>query len=230
LKNKVVLFQGNPSSFDREIKVAPLALLHVSSLLIKDRFEVKVISDSLYKNHIEETLKECNDAMCLGISAMTGNQITEGIKVASLMKERYSKLPIIWGGWHPSIMTESTIKDPNIDMVVIGQGERKFYDLVKNLRDNNQDDLAKMPGLAYKNNGQIVMNKEFSIEDINNFPTTPYEIIDVEKCLTKTEYGNRTLQYITSYGCPFRCSFCVEPVVNRRKWVGLSAERVVDEL
>lgn len=229
MKNKVVLFHGRASAFQREIKIAPLALLHISSLLVKDGFEVKIVSDILCHDHIGETLKQCDDAICLGITAMTGHQISEGLEVASRVKQKYPQLPIVWGGWHPSIMTESTMKDPNVDIVVIGQGERKFYDLVKSLRDNNQGDLAKIPSLAYKNNGQIVVNKEFSIEDINNFPTTPYDIIDIEKCLIKTEYGSRTLQYITSYGCPFRCSFCIEPVVNRRKWVGLSAERVVDE-
>lgn len=229
MKNKVVLFHGRASSFEKKIKVAPLALLHISSFLVKDGFEVKIISDSLYGNYIEETVKQCSNSICLGITAMTGTQISEGLKVAIIVKQKYPELPIVWGGWHPSITLESTIKDPNVDMVIIGQGERKFYELVKSLRDNNLDNSKKIPGLSYKNNGQIVVKNEFSIEDMNNFPTVPYDIIDVEKCLIKTEYGNRTLQYITSYGCPFRCSFCIEPVVNKRKWVALSAERVVDE-
>ena len=229
MKNKVVLFHGRASSFEKRISVAPLALLHISSFLVKDGFEVRIVSDSLCKDPIKETLTQCDDSVCLGITAMTGTQISEGLKVATAVKQKYPELPIVWGGWHPSIMPESTIKDSNVDMVIVGQGERKFYDLVKSLRDNNLDNLGNIPGLSYKNNEQIILNTGFSIEDMNNFPTVPYDIIDVEKCLIKTEYGNRTLQHITSYGCPFRCSFCIEPVVNRRKWVGLSAERVVDE-
>lgn len=229
MKNKVVLFHGRASSFEKRINVAPLALLHISSFLVRDGFEVKIISNSLYDNYIEETLKQCEDSICLGITAMTGSQITEGLKVSSLVKQRYPGLPIVWGGWHPSIMSESTLQDPNVDIIVIGQGERKFYELVKSLRDGGFKNLKTIPGVSFKNNGQVVLNNEFLIEDMNNFPPLPYDIIDVEKCLNKTEYSNRTLQYISSYGCPYRCSFCIEPVVNRRRWVSLSAERVADE-
>ncbi|NOX97919.1 MAG: radical SAM protein [Nitrospirae bacterium] len=230
MKNKVVLFHGRASSFGKRVKIAPLALLHLSSFLVRDGFEVKIISDSLYDDdYIEETLKQCEDSVCLGITAMTGSQITEGLKVASLVRQRYPGLPIVWGGWHPSIMPESTLQDPNVDIVIAGQGERKFYELVKRLGDGGLNSLETMPGVSFKKNGQVVLNDEFLIEDMNSFPPVPYDIIDVEKCLNKTEYGNRTLQYISSYGCPFRCSFCIEPVVNRRKWVSLSAERVVDE-
>jgi anaerobic magnesium-protoporphyrin IX monomethyl ester cyclase len=114
-------------------------------------------------------------------------------------------------------------------MVVVGQGERKFYDLVKCLLDNNLKGLETIPGLFYKNNGHLVLKDIPPVEDMNDFPAVPYDIIEVEKCISKTEYGNRTLQYLSSYGCPFRCSFCIEPVISKRRWVGLQAERVVDE-
>jgi radical SAM superfamily enzyme YgiQ (UPF0313 family) len=41
--------------------------------------------------------------------------------------------------------------------------------------------------------------------------------------------GHRTVSHISSYGCPHRCGFCVEPIVNKRRWKAFSAERVVDE-
>lgn len=229
MKNKVVLFHGRASSIGKRINVAPLALLHISSFLVKDGYEVKIISDSLYDDYIDETLRQCKDSICLGITAMTGSQITEGLQISSLVKQRYPDLPIVWGGWHPSIMPESTLEDPNVDMVIAGQGERKFYELVKSLRDGDPGNFKKIPGLSYKDNGKLVLNNEFLVEDMNNFPPVPYDIIEVEKCLIRTEYGSRTLQYISSYGCPHRCSFCIEPVVNRRRWVSLAAERVVDE-
>jgi len=229
MKKKVVLFHGRASSFGKKIKAAPLGLLHISSFLVKDGYKVKIISDSLYDNYIEEALKECKDSICLGITAMTGSQITEGLKIATLVKQKYPKLPIVWGGWHPSIMPESTLRDCNVDVVIAGQGERKFYELVKNFPDYDIKHLKTIPGLYYKDKEQFIKNSEFLIEDMNNFPSVPYDIIDIEKCLISTEYGDRTMQCISSYGCPCRCSFCIEPVVNKRRWVGLSAERVVDE-
>ncbi|MFH2146184.1 MAG: radical SAM protein [Candidatus Omnitrophota bacterium] len=229
MKNKVVLFQGRASSFGKKIKIAPLALLHVSSFLVKDGFEARIVSDGLCDDYIGQTLAQCKDSLCLGITAMTGSQITEGLKISSLVKNRYPKLPVVWGGWHPSIMPESTLKDPAVDFVIAGQGERKFYELVKCLRDEKIEDLKTIPGVSFKDGDKLIFNREFLIEDMDNFPPVPYEIINIEKCLTATEYGKRTLQYISSYGCPHRCSFCIEPVVNRRRWVSLSAQRVVDD-
>jgi len=229
MKNKVVLFQGRPSSLGKKINIAPLALLHISSFLAKDGFEVKVISDGLYDDYIQEALRHCPESICLGITAMTGTQIAEGLEISKLVKNKYPRLPIVWGGWHPSILPESTIKDSLVDIVICGQGERKFYEVVKSLRNGNQEDLNKIPGVSFKMKDKIILNNEFTIEDMDNFPRIRYDIVDVERCLNKTEYGSRTLQYISSYGCPCRCSFCIEPVVNRRRWVCCSAGRVVDD-
>jgi radical SAM superfamily enzyme YgiQ (UPF0313 family) len=229
MKNKVVLFHGRASAFDKKINIAPLALLHISSFLVKDGFEVKIISDSFYDNYIEEALAQCQDSICLGITAMTGSQISEGLKIASLAKQRYPDLPVVWGGWHPSILPESTLQDQDVDIVVIGQGERRFQQIVLALKAGKFKDLKGIPGILLKENGRIVNSEKPGIEELDNFPPPPYEVIDIEKCLVKTEYGKRTMQYISSYGCPFRCSFCIEPIVNVRRWVGLSAERVVDD-
>jgi radical SAM superfamily enzyme YgiQ (UPF0313 family) len=229
MKNKVVLFQGTASSFERVVPIAPLPLLHISSFLVRDGFEVKIISDALYDDYMQEAIRQCQDSLCLGITALTGSQISNGLRLSSEVRRLYPGLPIVWGGWHPSIMPESTLEDPHVDMVVVGQGERKFYELVKCLQDNDFKKIDSIPGVFYKNDGRLIIRETPSVEDINNFPPVPYEIIDVKKCISKTEYGNRTLQYISSYGCPFRCSFCIEPIVSKRKWVGLAAERLIDE-
>ncbi|MCG2711491.1 MAG: B12-binding domain-containing radical SAM protein [Candidatus Omnitrophica bacterium] len=229
MKEKIVLFQGSASAFGKKIDLAPLALLAVASFLHKDGMQVKIIAPSLYNDYMKQAIKDCQGSICLGITAMTGTQIAEGLEIAKLVKDNYPHLPIVWGGWHPSILPESTIKDPLVDIVVCGQGERKFYEIVECLRAGLFNDLKNIPGVSYKSDSGIILNKQFSIEDMNNFPRVPYDIVDVEKCLNKTEYGNRTIQYISSYGCPCRCSFCIEPVVNQRRWVSLAAARVVDE-
>jgi len=194
---KVVLFQGKASSFGKRITLAPLALLHVSSFLVRDGFEVKIVSDTLFDDYIEEAVKECQDSICLGITAMTGSQIAEGLALSALVKEKHPGLPIVWGGWHPSILPESTLRDPCVDIVVVGQGERKLYEIVKNLIFSDRKMLGTIEGVSFKENGQLLVQGTSQVEDMNNFPSAPYGIIDVEKCLNKTEYGNRTLQYIT---------------------------------
>jgi len=225
----VVLFQGIASALEKRVNIVPLALLHVSSFLARDGFEVKIISDALYDDYLGEAIRQCKDSVCLGITALTGNQISNGLKLSSEIRKLYPDLPIVWGGWHPSIMPESTLENQNVDMVIVGQGEKKFYDLVKCLQYDKLGEIDRIPGLYYKRDGRQFITEVPSVEDMNNFPRAPYDIIDVNRCISPTEYGNRTLQYISSYGCPFRCSFCIEPIVSKRRWVGLSAGRLLDE-
>ncbi|HZD40424.1 MAG TPA: radical SAM protein [Terriglobales bacterium] len=42
--------------------------------------------------------------------------------------------------------------------------------------------------------------------------------------------GTRTINYISSQGCPFRCQFCAEPLVYQRRWKAYTADRVLADL
>lgn len=224
MKNKVILFQGRSSFLDKKIKIAPLALLHLSSFLVKDGFDVKICFD------FKEALSQCRDGICLGISAMTGTQIYDGLHLAGLVKTEFRELPVVWGGWHPSILPDSTIENSCVDYVVTGQGEVKFHKLVNFLsnRDGAQT-LDTIPGLYYKSKTGVKHVQNCALEPLDKFPRVPYELIKIEDFLIKTEYGDRALPYVSSYGCPHRCAFCIEPVVNLRGWKAFPAERVVDD-
>ncbi|GMR05152.1 MAG: hypothetical protein BMS9Abin23_1094 [Thermodesulfobacteriota bacterium] len=228
MKKKVVLFHPNPFSATRPYYGAPLGLLAISRVLATEGYEIKIIHPVTHKNFKEEVVRECADAICLGISSMTGYQISEGRDVAREVKKNYPDLPIVWGGWHPSILPAETAKDEYVDIVVKGQGERTFTELVHCLEKGGE--IKGIRGIAYKENGQVINNTEAPIESLDNFPPIPYHLIDVEKFINNQEYGHRSLNYYTSYGCPHRCGFCVEEIVTKRRWAGLSAERIVDEL
>jgi len=170
---------------------------------------------------------KCEGAICFGITALTGYQITEGLVVSKMVKERYPDLPIVWGGWHPSLEPEGTLASDYVDIVVRGQGERTFYELVKLLQEGK--DLASLAGISFKKDNKIIHNPHRELEDLNNFPPTPYHLIDVEKVLSNDEYGSRVINYVSSYGCPNNCSFCAEHLVHKGKWTGLSAQRMLDD-
>jgi len=228
VKKKVVLYFPKVFSSTRPWHGVPLALLATSREIVKQNYTVKIIADYLFEDYLNKIVAECKDSLCLGITCMTGFQITDGLKIASLIRQKYPKLPIVWGGWHPSILASQTAKDKRVDIVVRGQGERTFSELVNCLYQKKS--LKNVLGITYKTpSGKIITNPDRPIEDINNFGPYPYHLIDIEKSLDVTEYGQKTIQYISSYGCPHRCGFCTEPIVNQRRWSGLSAYRVVKD-
>ena len=64
---------------------------------------------------------------------MTGPQIFGAMQAASLIKKFTPAVPVIWGGVHPSLTPEETIKSELVDIIVIGDGEETFKELVETI-------------------------------------------------------------------------------------------------
>lgn len=224
---KVLLFFPSPLPYERNWHGVPLALLAISRILDQEKYDIKLYSRYLQKNYEQEILKQGENAICLGISAMTGFQIYDGLKLAKKFKRKYPKIPIVWGGWHPSILPLQTIKDPHVDIVVKGQGDITFTELVHALE--KKQGLKNILGIVYKKGKKIYVNQDRPAVDLSKVPPLPYHLVDVNNCTLSTEYGLKTAPYISSYGCPHHCGFCVEEIVNKRSWKGVPANIVLDE-
>lgn len=227
-KEKIVLYSPRVEPTLRGISTA-LPLLSIASIPHNQGYDVKIFSWEPEIDLERTVVKESRDALCVGISVMTGYQITDGLRAAKLIKQRNPKIPIVWGGWHPSLLPRQTLENPFVDIVVKGQGERTFAELAKALSWGKE--LSGIKGLVYKEDGKIFENEERFPEDINNFPPMPYKLLNIEKYIWNyKDIGNRTIHYVTSYGCPHRCAFCCHMSVTKRKWSGLTAERVLDDV
>jgi len=228
-KNKfILLFNPQPEKSKRT--VMPLGLLAISTLLDKDGYNIKICHSS-QKKEDEVILEKIDNAICVGISSMTGYQITDGLRFAQLVRDRNKNIPIVWGGVHPTIETKQTIQHSLVDIIVRGQGEETFYELVKVLEA--KADLKNVKGIVYKVKGAVMTNIARPIKDMNEFPPIPYHLLDksVGRYIKKTVYSERTLPIITSSGCPFRCGFCyLSTPEYQRKWDGYPSERIIKEV
>lgn len=227
MSEKIVLFRPLPNQEKRPIVSAPLSLLTAASLLDRDGFTVKIIDALVEPDYAAQLLRHADGALCVGITAMTGYQIHDGLAVSAQVKKRFPRLPVIWGGWHPTIMPEQTVSHPCVDIVVKGQGEITFQQTVQALKDAQS--LEGIAGIVYKQGERIMRNPDRPIEDLNRFPPIPYHLIDVEKYIHLSDMGYRTLDYRITQGCPFQCSFCAEHLMSKRRWVALSSQRMYEE-
>ena len=227
VKNKKLLLFAPRAS--RDVWGAePWSLLAVSRFPIQEGYEVKVIQSFKGEDFRPEIIKEAGDSLLLGVSVMTGYAIEEALEASKAFKEANPGAPVVWGGWHPSIMPEQVLESRYVDIAVVGQGERSLVEVADAVLGGRLPDGVL--GVAYKDGGKFVKNPPRTFEDLNNFPAAPYDIIDVERNIRVTDLGSRTLRYVSSQGCPHRCGFCIEPAVYGRRWSGLKAERVVDEV
>jgi len=205
----------------------PLALLSIAAPLLKKGYEVKIF-DALIDPHAPEKLmKSLDKALCVGFSVWTGFPILDSLKLSKKIKETNPNIPVIWGGWHPSILPLNTIKNDNIDIVVSGQGELTFLELVQSIE--NKKPLQGIKGITYKIDKKIYTNPDRKRYPLEILPPIPFHIIDIEKYLTSSS-GKRTLSYISSQGCPANCNFCYTSLVYGQKIISVSSQKVLNDL
>jgi radical SAM superfamily enzyme YgiQ (UPF0313 family) len=209
--------------------MVPLSLLTISAPLEKSGYDVKIVSAVDTCDYVNQILESLDSAICLGITCMTGYQIHNGLEIAKLVKEKHMDMPIVMGGYHASLLPSQTVANPYVDIVVRGQGEITFSELVHKLEKDLP--LNDVLGITYKENGKIITNPDRPFEDVNNFlKPIPYHLIELEDHIRMSEIGSRTIEYISSQGCPYKCGFCCETMFSKRRWSGLNAQRVVREL
>ena len=203
----------------------PLALVAVGSALDPDRYETVIVD-----GRMEDTgalLRQLDGALCLGMTVLTGRPLGEALRVSRLVRSHHPELPIVWGGWHPSLFPEQCAAEPDVTAVVIGQGELTFRELADRLASG--DSIADVAGCCVLGGeGDARRSAPRPMRDLNELPRHDYGLIDVGAYFARK--GRRQLDYVTSQGCRFRCSFCADPAVYKRSWSGLEPERVVDEL
>lgn len=223
MKNKILLYNPKAVFFDM-----PLALLAIGSALDAKKYEVIIVDGRIDKNPIETLKKHLDAALCFGVTVLTGSPIKDALEKTNAIKELDSNLPVIWGGWHTSLFPEQTLKDEkNIDITVQGQGEQTFKELVEAIA--NKQSLETIKGICFRNTeNEIVKNPPRVIIAMDTFADINYDLINVENYFEKK--GQRQLDYISSTGCYFRCSFCADPFVYNRKWTAISPEIMVNKL
>ncbi len=220
MASKIVLY--NPRAV---FWTMPLALLAIGSALDRRRYEVVIVDGRL--DPIETLFAHLEDALCLGVTVLTGAPLRDALAVTRQARERFPELPIIWGGWHPSLFPQMCADEPAVTAAVSGQGERSFAAVVERLEAGQS--LAGLPGVTTRHeDGRIALDLPRPAEDVNNFPAHDYDLIPVEQYFRHKK--RRQLDYISSQGCRFRCNFCADPAVYQRTWSGLNAERMVTEL
>ena len=139
---------------------------------------------------------------------------------ANLFKEIAPDILIVGGGHYPSSYTQRVADDPNIDYVIVGEGELPFMDLIE---AHNQGNLPK---------DKIINTKQY-IGDFTKFPTLDYEEIEVEKYVYGLGLGvdeARSVTILSSRGCPNRCIYCATHNVWNYKFRARSAEQMLDEI
>lgn len=222
MNDKVVLLYP---SYDGPPLGPPLSLLSLASPLLEAGFRVRVV-DGAVESIEEAVAKEIHDALCVGISFLTGPMIRGAIALSQLVRRLRSDVPVIFGGWHSSLLPEQTLRSGQANVVVRGQGERTLLEIALRLREGKSP--ASIRGASYNERDQAIHNPDRPAEHINNFPTPAFGLADFDAYEKKTR--RRKLPFASSLGCPYACHYCTDQVFYERRFNAYPASRVVNEV
>ena len=212
----ILLF--HPRSTRPKNRRMPLAPLYLAAML-EGREEYEIVDGNAEADpwRTIDALVAERGAELFAVSVMPGPQLRQAVSVTRAMREKYPHVPIVWGGYFPSLYTDAALNAKYVDFVVKGQGEETLIELIEALRGGR--DFSRIRGLAFKDQfGLHVQNAERPLKAPDEFPWPPYHRLDASKYIAHTFLGSRTAVHQASIGCPFRCNFCgVVPVYEREK-------------
>ncbi len=183
-----------------DISVVPIGVYYVGAVLKENHFDVEILNwhkmnDSPHK--IEELLREKKPDV-IGFSILHANR-WGGIEVARIAKHIDEKIQIVFGGIGASFLWEHLLTHfPEIDYVVIGEGEYSFLELVRCLDQNDPQKIEHIPGIAFRNSGRA-----FKTDDAE-------AICDLDEVPNPAKYFDYR-HLVFTRGCVWKCSFCGSP-------------------
>jgi len=229
MRNNIILVQ--PENGLNETIYVPLGLISLAAYARND-FDVKIFDlrfDSMEK--LLDLVKE-KKPIAAAFTMLTGSCILQILEAAKKIKEINSEIKIIVGGIHPTFFPESTLSDQRIDFVIVNEGEKVLLSVLKAL--DSGADFGGIAGLGWKDeNGRMIIGKcDENFVNMDDLPMPAWDLIDVERYIKNLSRnpGERVIDFYTSKGCPFPCSFCYNLNFNRRRWRCRSAERAFGEL
>jgi radical SAM superfamily enzyme YgiQ (UPF0313 family) len=200
----------NPTITSRRSARFPLAVLSLAASL-EDRYSTHIIDGNIDRQFTDTALRmvasESIDAV--GVTVMGGPQVATAIAVSKAIRARFPAVPIIWGGYFPTICPGTTLNSDYVDYVIRGQGEDALGELLDAIFRGDTDRLAAIDGLTWRSRGEAVHNRDRAFSAVRLDSRLPYERLDNPgQYLVRTCLGRRTAGYQAALGCRFRCTFC----------------------
>ena len=183
------------------IMFPPLGLEYLAAS-IEDISGVKILDNRIKTvdlNVIDKTIVDYKPSY-VGISCDFSMQIYHTWEIARVAKNRDVKTVI--GGWHPTLIPDEVLENPSVDIVVRGEGEATFRELVQ------KDSPKGVAGVSYKQDGKIIHNPERELLDLDCIrpPTRKYR--DPVAKESYKFFGFPVDAIEMNRGCPYKCNFC----------------------
>jgi anaerobic magnesium-protoporphyrin IX monomethyl ester cyclase len=210
-----------------EIPSPPLGVTYVAAAFEAAGAEVKIF-DYIVSSYTKENLQKQLESFrpdAVGATSVTMN-FYEAQKILRDVKNYDPGIITMMGGPHVSFTAADTLSQyPEIDLIVIGEGEDTIAELTPVLRQKGK--WRDISGIAYRHNDKIIItDKRDFISDIDRIPSPLRHLLPISRYRAL----GFPVSIITGRGCPYSCIFCLG-----RKMVGAKVRKrksnlVLDEI
>jgi len=201
----------------------PLGLAYIAAVLKKNGYDVSIVD--LNAGQDQRSITD-NDWDLVGITLDT-SRYYKGIEYGRRLKARGTK--VVVGGPHATFMAEEILADGSADFVVRGEGEYTMLELVDALERGKE--LAKIKGLSYRRDHQILHNEDRGrAANLEAIPLPARELLDMDRYRTSKLGARSITSILTSRGCPFQCSFCASSKLAGTLWRAKPVQSIIAEI
>ena len=217
----------NPYYPISETPSPPLGLAFLAAALEEAGVEVKILDLVVFpysKKMLQSVLNDFSPHM-VGITAVTMT-FDHAIQVIKDVKSIDPHILTVMGGPHATFCAEETLGTfPELDMVVLGEGEETIVELAGEAERGHE--WTKIEGLVYRNGSEIVSTGfRRPMADVDSLPVPARHLLP----LGRYRALSMPISMTTSRGCPFKCIFCVGRKMVGSKVRYRNPRAVVDEM
>jgi radical SAM superfamily enzyme YgiQ (UPF0313 family) len=143
-------------------------------------------------------------------------------RIVDLLKEKAPRLPIIAGGGAFTVSPAAMLKYLGMEYGIVGEGEEPLLQFINAFPDVEK--ISRIPGLACLRGDDFFVNQRQNYRFRNGICPSVRE--------RKFDYALQTagLPVQVKRGCNQRCSYCVEPLIEGRRFIFKEIDRVIEEL
>jgi anaerobic magnesium-protoporphyrin IX monomethyl ester cyclase len=170
----------------------------------------------------------------IGVSCMFSAEWVLVREMILKIRARFPSQLIVGGGEHFTALAEYSLRDcPALDVIVKGEGEHTFYELLEGYADSNWDAVDGIAFLApsgeFRNNGGLPRMRDAKRVP---WPWWPEGYLEAFWAAGKS-YGVRTgrdMPMLATRGCPYQCTFCSSPQMWTTRYVQRDVDDVIAEI
>lgn len=172
-----------------------------SSLLQTGSFDITLID---IRETIPVIIKSIIDArpLIVGFSVVFQAHLNAFQELMVILRKNNVNCHFTAGGHYPSLRYEELMQIiPELDSVVLFEGENTVVELAEAIQNNNE--WRGIDGIAYRINGKIKRNALRPLEvDLDRFP------LPVRRTIRPMILDQKVINLIAGRGCFYKCSFC----------------------